>query len=92
MSSKKGVITGAAVGTAIAVVLLTLEYIRPFSPNANAFVERITFKFCPVYFLIFTNYVSKEWMVIALTILGNTVLYGVAFGMIATLLRNSKVK
>jgi hypothetical protein len=65
MSIKNGVITGAAVGAGIALVLLSLEYIRPFSANANAFVERLTFKLCPVYILIFTNYISKEWMVIA---------------------------
>jgi hypothetical protein len=83
MSIKNGTITGAVVGAGVAVVLLSLEYIRPFSPNANAFVERLTFKLCPVYILIFTNYVSKEWMVIVLTILGNAVLYGAVFGVIA---------
>lgn len=83
MSIKNGTITGAVVGAGVAVLLLSLEYIRPFPPNANAFVERLTFKLCPVYILIFTNYVSKEWMVIVLTILGNAVLYGAVFGLIA---------
>jgi hypothetical protein len=86
MSIKNGVITGAAVGVGVAVALLSLEYIRPFPPNANAFVEQATFKLCPIYILIFTNYVSKEWMVIGLTILGNAVLYGLAFGVLAALL------
>jgi hypothetical protein len=86
MSIKNGTITGAVMGAGVAVVLLSLEYIRPFPPNANAFVERLTFKLCPVYILIFTNYVSKEWMVIVLTILGNAVLYGVVFGVIAGIL------
>ena len=86
MSIKNGVITGATVGVGVAVILLSLEYIRPFPPNANAFVERATFKLCPIYILIFTNYVSKEWMGIALTILGNAVLYGLVFGGVAGLL------
>jgi hypothetical protein len=83
MSIKVGAISGGIVGTGLAVVLLSLEYIRPFSPNANAFVERMTFKLCPLYVLGFTNLVSSEWMVVVLTILGNAMLYGIAFGIIA---------
>jgi hypothetical protein len=79
MSMKSGAILGGIVGTGIAVVLLSLEYIRPFPPNANAFVERVTFKLCPLYVLGFTSLVSREWMVIVLTILGNAVLYGLMF-------------
>ncbi|HEY1938111.1 MAG TPA: hypothetical protein VGJ33_09270 [Candidatus Angelobacter sp.] len=86
MSIKNGAITGAIVGTGVAVVLLSLEYIRPFPGNANAFVEKLTFKLCPAYILIFMNVVSKEWMVVALTILGNAVLYGLVFGAIAGIL------
>jgi hypothetical protein len=85
MSIRVGAISGGIVGTGIAVVLLSLEYIRPFPPNANAFVERMTFKLCPLYILGFTNLVSREWMVAVLTILGNAVLYGIAFGIIAAI-------
>jgi len=84
MSIKNGAIIGAVVGTGVAVILLSLEYIRPFPGNGNAFVEKLTFKLCPAY--IFMNVVTKEWMVIALTILGNAVLYGLVFGAIAGVL------
>jgi hypothetical protein len=86
MSIKNGAISGAIVGAGVAVVLLSLEYIRPFTPNANAFVEKLTFKLCPAYILIFTNILSKEWMVIVLTILSNAILYGLVFGAIAGIL------
>ena len=86
MSIKIGAISGAIVGAGVAVVLLSLEYIRPFTPNANAFVEKLTFKLCPAYILIFTNILSKEWMVIVLTILSNAILYGLVFGAIAGIL------
>lgn len=76
---KNTAMKGAVVGAGVAMVLLTLECVRPFSPNANAFVERLTFKLCPFYILSFTTYVSKEWTLIILTILGNAVLYGIAF-------------
>ena len=86
MSIKFGAILGGIAGTGIAVVLLSLEYIRPFPPNANAFIERMTFKLCPLYVLGFTNVVSREWRVGVLTIIGNTLLYGIAFGIIAAII------
>lgn len=86
MTIKSGTLAGVIVGTGIAVLLLSLEYIRPFSPDANAFVERTTFRLCPFYVLGFTDIVSSEWTVVALTILGNAVLYGIAFGIIAAII------
>ena len=49
MSIKTGVITGAVVGAGTAIILISLDNVRPFSPDANAFVERLTFKLCPLH-------------------------------------------
>jgi len=85
MSIKTGAIAGAIVGAGVAVVLIALDHIGPLSPDANAFVDRLTFKLCPLYVLGFTNVVSHEWMVVVLTIIGNTLLYGIAFGIVAAI-------
>jgi hypothetical protein len=86
MSIKTGAVTGAVVGAGVAVILLSLERIRPFSPDTNAFIERLTFKLCPLYVLGFSNAVSSMAAVVTLTILGNAVLYGLVFGGVAGLL------
>lgn len=80
---KKGTITGMTVGTAIAVLLLSLEYTRPFSPNMNSLVERATFKLCPLYILGFSKSISSEAAVVGLAIIGNGFIYGAVFGGIA---------
>lgn len=86
MSIKTGAITGAVVGTGVAVVLISLVSIRPFSPDTNAFIERLTFKLCPLYVLGFSNAVSSMAAVVAIAILGNAILYGLVFGGVAGLL------
>lgn len=70
----------------MAIILISLDHIRPFSPDANAVVERLTFKLCPVYVLGFTNFVSSNAALVVLTILGNALLYGAVFGGIAAIL------
>lgn len=95
MSIKTGAITGAIVGAGVAVVLLSLVHIRPFSPDTNAFFEKLTFKVCPLYVLGFMNVVTSMASVVVLTILGNAVLYGAVFagaaGILAVLKRPSAV-
>jgi hypothetical protein len=44
----------------------------------NAFVEGLTFKACPLYFLGFMNGLRSMAVVDVLTILGNAVIYGIA--------------
>jgi hypothetical protein len=86
MSIKTGAITGAIVGAGVAVVLLSLDHIRPFSPDTNAFIEKLTFKVCPLYVLGFMNVVTTMASVVVLTILGNAVLYGAVFAGVAGIL------
>jgi hypothetical protein len=86
MSIKIGAITGAIVGAGVAVVLISLDNIRPFSPDTNAFVEKLTFKVCPLYVLGFMNVVTTMASVVVLTILGNAVLYGAVFAGVAGIL------
>ncbi len=84
MSIKAGAIAGAAIGAGGAIILLSLEYIRPFSPHANSFVERLTFRLCPLYILGFANGIGMATLV-TITILGNAILYGIVFGVLVAL-------
>jgi hypothetical protein len=84
-SIKKGTIVGAVVGIGIAIILLSLDYVRLFSPNTNAAIERLTFRLCPLYILGFANGMGSMTVVVIVTILGNAILYGIVLGAIAAL-------
>jgi hypothetical protein len=84
MSIKAGTLAGAAIGAGVAITLLSLEYIRPFSPHANSFVEHLTFRLCPLYILGFANGIGMTLLVI-ITILGNAILYGIVLGVLMAL-------
>jgi hypothetical protein len=79
---KTGVITGALIGAGVAILLLSLEHIRPFSPHANAAIERLTFRLCPLYILGFANGIGMA-VLVTVTIVGNAILYGLALGILA---------
>jgi len=51
----------------------------------SSFVDRAIFTVCPLYVLGFTKAVSSKASWFLVTILGNAVLYGVAFGIIAAI-------
>jgi mevalonate kinase len=64
---------GSAVGTGVAIILLTLTFLRP-----SLAVEKVTFRLCPLFILGFG---MGSWAsVIVVTIVGNAVFYGAAFG------------
>ncbi len=64
--------------------MLSLEQIRPFSPHANAAVERLTFRLCPLYILGFASGVGATKLVI-FTIIGNAFLYAAGLCLFALL-------
>jgi hypothetical protein len=73
---------GAAVGTGVAIVLITLTFVRPFPWQVDGAVEKLTFRLCPLFILGFG---MGSWTsVVVVTIVGNAILYGAAFGAIAT--------
>jgi hypothetical protein len=84
VSITTGATVGAITGTCVAVLLISLANIRPFSSNINSLVERATFKLCPFYILGFANSVSKIGL-IAWTIIGNAILYGMVFAVAAAI-------
>jgi hypothetical protein len=86
MSTKNGLITGAAVGAGIAVVMISLDNLRPFSVAVNSFIDRAAFIVCPLYVLGFSNDIPNKAVWYLVTILGNAVLYGAVFGGLAGLL------
>jgi hypothetical protein len=86
MSIKTGAIAGAIAGAGMAAVLIVLDNIRPLSPDANAFVERLTFKLCPLYAIGFTNFVPNYAGLVVLTILGDAILGCALFGGMAVIL------
>jgi hypothetical protein len=90
MAIKNGFITGAVIGAGVAVVLVSLQHVRPFSPDGNAFVERLTFKVCPLYMLGFMNGLKSMAMVDTLTILGNAVVYGIVGAILGLFFRKAQ--
>jgi hypothetical protein len=72
---------GAALGTGVAIILITLTFARPFPWQVDGAVERLTFRLCPLFILGFG---MGSWAsVIVVTIFGNAILYGTAFGAVA---------
>jgi hypothetical protein len=85
MLIKRGATIGAIVGAGVAIGLLSLEHVRPFSPHVDSVVERLTFRLCPLYILGFANGMGSMAVLVIVTILGNALLYGVALGMVTAL-------
>ena len=85
MSVEKGAIAGAFVGAGIAIILLSLDHARLFSPGTNAVIEHLAFRLCPLYILGFANGMGSMTVAVIATILGNAILYGVAFAVLAAL-------
>jgi hypothetical protein len=85
MSIKRGAAIGAGLGAGIAIILLSLEHVRPFSPQVNAVVEGLTFRLCPLYILGFANGMGSMAVLVIVMILGNALLYGVVLGIAAAL-------
>jgi len=68
---------GSAVGAGLAVVLITLDLVRPFPWQVNGVVERLTFRrLCPLYVLGFANGMGSMTNVVVVTVIGNAILYG----------------
>ncbi len=86
---KKSFINGVVVGAGIAVVLISLQHVRPFTPDGNAFVERLTFKACPLYMLGFMNGLKSVALVDILTILGNAIIYGMVGAILGMFFRKT---
>lgn len=87
MSVKIGAITGAIVGSGVAVIMITLDNsnIGRISIPLSSFVDRAIFTACPLYVLGFTKVVSTKASWFLATMLGNAVLYGIAGGIIAAI-------
>jgi hypothetical protein len=60
-----------------------LDSFRPFPWQVNVVVERLTFMLCPFYILGFSNEIHSMTELVAITIVGNAILYGAALGAIA---------
>jgi hypothetical protein len=76
----KSAAIGAAVGIGIAVLMVSIYYIRPFAFPVDGMVERLTFKLCPFFILGFA--LKSSTVLVVVTILGNALLYGVLFSVI----------
>ena len=77
---------GAVVGVGVAAVMIPLIEIRPFPVAVNSFLEGATFKLCPLFVLGFSGALKSMEGVVAVTIVGNAVLYGLIFGLLAGLI------
>ena len=77
MSLKKVFIYGAVVGIVLAITLLSLIQIRPFSSDINGFLDIVTFRLCPFYALMFMDVFHKTGEVVFITIIMNAVIYGI---------------
>jgi hypothetical protein len=80
---RNGAVIGAAVGAGVAIVLTILDSVRPFPWQSNGVVERLTFRLCPLYILGFADGMGSMTNVVIVTVIGNAILYGTAFGALA---------
>jgi hypothetical protein len=74
---------GAAIGAGVAIVLTTLDLVRPFSVFIDGIIESLTFRLCPLYVLGFANGMGSMTNVVIVTVIGNAILYGITFAAIA---------
>jgi hypothetical protein len=75
-------LAGAISGVVLGIVLMTQSQINlyPF----NGFVERLTFRLCPLYVL---GFVLKSWVeLIAAVLISNAFLYGVLFAVVGAVI------
>jgi hypothetical protein len=77
-----GATWGAAVGIAIAVLMISLVESRPFSVPVNGFIDRAIFRLCPLYILGFSSYVKSMASLYLITVAGNAILYGALFAIL----------
>ena len=78
MGIKRVFCFGALVGASLAALFMFMDWIRPFPVPANVWVERTLFRICPFYALGFSNLVHSMTALIAMSLIGNALLYGVA--------------
>ncbi|HEV2136455.1 MAG TPA: hypothetical protein VGR47_19685 [Terracidiphilus sp.] len=82
---------GAAGGVALAIFWMTLDEMRPFPVSWSGFIDRATFRLCPLYILGFSSNVKSMTELVLITMAGNAILYGVLtallFGTVALLRR-----
>jgi hypothetical protein len=76
---------GAAVGAGVAIVLITLTFVEPFPWQMGGAIDRLTFRLCPLFILGFWNGMGSMTELIIVTIIGNAILYGIAGGIIASI-------
>lgn len=79
----RGAVIGAATGGGIAILMISLVQMGPFSIPINGFIEKATLRLCPLFILGFSNEVKSMTSLILITILGNAFLYGALFALIA---------
>ena len=83
---KAGTKLGAVVGASVAIILLTLTFVRPFPWYMNEAIEKLTFSLCPLFILAFANGMGSMTTVVIIAIIGNAILYGIVFGVIAAMI------
>jgi uncharacterized membrane protein YgaE (UPF0421/DUF939 family) len=57
-------IWGATLGIGIAVVMLSLSEIKPFSDTVNAVIVIVTVSLCPIFLLGSTLYIKSKTLVV----------------------------
>jgi hypothetical protein len=90
VSMKHAAIAGALTGSVVFISLISLNAMRLFSPNTNAFLEDLTFRLCPFYILGFSNEIHSMSALIVITLLTNAIIYAAAFTLIALALKGAK--
>jgi hypothetical protein len=85
MLIKLGAVRGAAVGLALAVIMISLDNLNlgRISIPLSSFIDRAIFKVCPLYILGFSNFVTNKPVWFLVTILGNVFIYGLLGVLIA---------
>ncbi len=76
MTIKKAFLLGAVIGIGLAALFGILDWLRPFSVDVNAWVDRTMFVVCPFYGLGFADFVRNGFVLVVVTLLGNAALYG----------------
>jgi hypothetical protein len=90
VSIRKAAIAGGLTGLTVFILLISLNAMRLFSPDTNAFLEELTFRLCPFYIFGFSNEIHSMSALIVITLLTNAIIYAATFALIAVAIKGAK--
>ncbi|HXN63736.1 MAG TPA: hypothetical protein VN862_00270 [Candidatus Acidoferrales bacterium] len=91
MTKRKSFLWGAVLGDFLALIVgIVLLLPFPFSHSLHVHLVTAGFWLCPFYVLMFMSLVHSTGAVVAISLVGNAILYGVIGALVRTVYKKSR--